>query len=156
MAARRATKVASKKVGPLVRSRRKEITDLDDDFFGEVIGVAQAIGELRKALDALSVCLDRREFEKASSLGYGLVSENFVFLQRVLGGLQGACSNKERLVGEIAAATRVPYEDVLPHVDAIMKSPHPLSEKERDEARRALPKLKAKFRAGTSPRKRGR
>jgi hypothetical protein len=37
-----------------------------------VIGVAQAIGELRKALSKVSACLDSRDFYKASSLAaYG-------------------------------------------------------------------------------------
>jgi hypothetical protein len=41
-------------------------------------------------LNHLSASLDRREFEKASALGYGAVTAEFIFLQRTLGGLQGA------------------------------------------------------------------
>jgi hypothetical protein len=49
---------------------------------------------LRKALGELSASLDRREFEKASAIGYGAVASEFIFLQRTLGGLQGACMNE--------------------------------------------------------------
>jgi hypothetical protein len=35
------------------------------------VGVAQAIDGLHKALNEISACLDRRDFYKASSLGYG-------------------------------------------------------------------------------------
>lgn len=87
-----------KKVARTLAPKRKEIAALDDEFFGEVVGVAQAIAELRKALNQLSASLDRREFEKASALGYGAVAAEFVFLQRTLGGLQGACLSKEKLV----------------------------------------------------------
>jgi hypothetical protein len=126
---------------------RKEIAALDDEFFGEVVGVAQAIGVLRKALGELSASLDRREFEKASAIGYGAVASEFIFLQRTLGGLQRACMNKERLVSDIAYRLRWPYEKVLPLVDAIMKSPRPLTPKQREENRKASPKIRAKVEA---------
>ena len=137
----------------IVASMRKEIAALDLRFVGEGVGVSQAIDELRKALGAISACLDSRDFHKASSLGYGPVAENFVFLQRALGGLQDACSEKETLVGEVAKKLRCAYEDALPYVDAVMTTPHPLTAKERRAARKALPKIKARVRAMT---KRGR
>jgi hypothetical protein len=74
----------SKTARRVVASKRKEIAALDDEFFGEVVGVAQAIGVLRKALGELSASLDRREFEKASAIGYGAVASEFIFLQRTL------------------------------------------------------------------------
>ena len=40
-------------VQALVDAKRSEIKALDDEFIGEVIGVAQAMGELRKALAPL-------------------------------------------------------------------------------------------------------
>ncbi len=138
----------------IVASMRKEIAALDLRFVGEGVGVSQAIDELRKALDAISACLDRRDFYKASRLGYGPVAENFVFLQRAPEqGLQDASSEKETLVGEVAKKLRCAYEDALPYVDAVMTTPHPLTAKERRAARKALPKIKARVRAMT---KRGR
>jgi hypothetical protein len=67
---------APKKAKRIIASKRKVIAALDDEFFGEVIGVAQAIGELRKALSQLSTSLDRGEFEKASAIGYGAVARS--------------------------------------------------------------------------------
>lgn len=77
-------------------------------------GLTLRIDALRKALNQVSAALDARQFEKASSLGYGKVAEEFVFLQRTLGGLQGACLHKERLIQDLAIALHCPYEDVLP------------------------------------------
>lgn len=47
---RGAPAASSKNARQIVASTRKEIAALDDEFFGEVVGVAQAIGVLRKAL----------------------------------------------------------------------------------------------------------
>lgn len=48
----------SRKAERLVAARRKELAALDDEFFPEVVGVAQAIDALRKALSKLSSALD--------------------------------------------------------------------------------------------------
>jgi hypothetical protein len=131
----------------VVSARRAEIDALDMRFVGEGVGVAQALDGLGKALEEISACLDRREYEKASNLGYGPVAEMFVFLQRALGGLQHACSEKEALVGEVAKELRCAYEDALPYVDAVLSTSHPLTRKERHEARKALPRLESRIRA---------
>jgi len=134
----------SKRVERLVGSKRRELAALDDEFFGEVVGVAQAIDALRMALKQISSALDSRQFEKASAIGYGKVAEGFVFLQRTLGGLQGACLHKEKLVADLAFALRCPYEAVLPKVDARMQSARPLDRKQRLENRKkAAPQTRA-------------
>jgi hypothetical protein len=99
-----------------------EIQKVDNKFIGEVVGVAQALDELRRALDQVAAALDRREFEKASTLGYGAVAEMFVFVQRTLGGLQGLVGEKESLVAAVAMRLKCTYEDALPHVNAVMQS----------------------------------
>ena len=133
----------SKRVERLLGSKRKELAALDDEFFGEVVGVAQAIDALRAALKQISAALDSRLFEKASAIGYGKVAEEFVFLQRTLGGLQGACLHKEKLVSDLAFALRCPYEDVLPKVDARMQSARPLDRKQRSANRKNAPQIRA-------------
>jgi hypothetical protein len=135
--------------GPVVAAARERIATLDDEFFGEMVGVSQAIDELRKALDRVEACLDSRDFGKASTLGYGPVAETFIFLQRTLGGLQAICMEKEALVSEIAAKLGCAYEDALPHVEAIMESTHPLTEEQRRKARKSIPGIKARIRALT-------
>jgi len=134
----------------LIASKRKELAELDDEFFGEVVGVAQAIDALRAALKQISAALDSREFEKASAIGYGKLAEEFVFLQRTLGGLQGACLHKEKLVSDLAFALRRPYEDLLPKVDAVLQSARALDRKQRIENRRkAAPQIRAAVEALT-------
>ena len=140
----------SKRVERLVSSKRKELAALDDEFFGEVVGVAQAIDGLRTALKQIGAALDSRQFEKASAIGYGKVAEEFVFLQRTLGGLQDACLHKEKLVSDLAFALRCPYEDVLPKVDARMQSARPLDRKQRIANRKkAAPQIRAAIKALT-------
>lgn len=145
-----ATTASSKKVARLIASKRKELAALDDEFFGEIVGVAQAIDALRAALKQVSAALDARQFEKASALGYEQVASEFIFLQRTLGGLQGACLHKEGLVQELAVALRCPYEDVLPKVDAMMESARPIDRKQRIANRKkAAPQLRAAIEALT-------
>lgn len=117
---------------------------MDDEFFAEVVGVAQAIDALRRALSKLSTALDARQYEKASALGYEEVASEFVFLQRTLGGLQGACLHKEGLVQNLAFALRCPYQDVLPKVDALLTSTRPIDRKKRIANRKkAAPRIRA-------------
>ena len=139
----------SKRVERLVGSKRKELAALDDQFFGEVVGVAEAIYALRTALKQISAALDSRQFEKASAIGYGKVAEEFVFLQRTLGGLQGACLHKEKLVSDLALTLRRPYEDVLPKVNAVMQSARPLDRKQRIASRKKVPQIRAAIEALT-------
>jgi hypothetical protein len=92
----------------------------------------------------MSRALDARQYEKASALGYEEVASEFVFLQRTLGGLQGACLEKERLVQDLAFALRCPYEDVLPKVDALLASARPIDRKQRNANRKkAAPRIRA-------------
>jgi hypothetical protein len=140
----------SKRVERLVGSKRKELAALDDEFFGEVVGVAQAVDALRTALKQISAALESRQFEKASAIGYGKVAEEFIFLQRTLGGLQGACLHKEKLVSDLALTLRCPYEDVLPKVEAVLQSARPLDRKQRIENRKkAAPQIRAAIEALT-------
>lgn len=138
----------------VVASMRTEIDALDFEFVGDGIGVSQALDLLRKALKQIDACLDKREYEEASNLGYGPVTENFVFLQRALGGLNDLCMRKTGIVQEVARQLRCSYEDALPHVDAVMPTAHPLTKEQRREARKALPKIKARIRAMTGRGKR--
>ena len=137
----------SKRVERLVGSTSKELAALDDEFFGEVVGVAQAIDALRTALKEISAALDSRQFEKASAIGYGRAAEEFVLLQRTLGGLQGACLHKEKLMSDLALTLRRPYEDVLPKVNALMQSARPLDRKQRIASRKKVPPIRAAIKA---------
>ena len=131
----------------LIAAKRKGLAALDDEFFGEVVGVLEAIAALRKALNEISAALDARQFEKASAVGYGKVAKEFVFLQRTLGGLQGACLHKEKLVSDLAFALRCRYEDVLPKVDTLMQSARPLDRKQRSANRKKAPQIHAAIEA---------
>lgn len=98
----------------LVAAKQSEIAALDDRLVGEVVGVAQAVDQLRTALDEIDACLARRELEAASALGYGSVSESFVFLQRALGGLHSLCLDKDRIIQTVADESGCAFEAISP------------------------------------------
>lgn len=103
-----------------------QITKVDDNIIIETVGVDQAVDEVRKSLLEIKACLASRDFEKACQLGYGSVSNAYVFLQRTLGGLHDAVMDKELLVSEIASKAKLSYEKTLPQVDALLESSRPL------------------------------
>lgn len=117
--------ITKEKADRVVSARRREIAAVDDEIIHDVVGVAQAIDDLRKALNEVETCIDRRQFEAAADVGYDSVSSGFVFLQRTLGGLHERCMDKTKIVQEIAAVLGCAYEEAAPHVDAVMKSAHP-------------------------------
>ena len=117
------------------------IKTIDDNIIGECMGVSHALADLRKALDKVDLCLKKRTFEEAASLGYSDVASAFIFLQRTLGGLQQAALQKEELVSEIAYKSGVGvYEEVAPFVDEILVSSKELSEEEKLENKNAREK----------------
>lgn len=70
----------------IVAKKKSEIEKIDDAFFSEVVGVSQAIGDLKEALYKVEKSLDERQFEESSQLGYQNVASAFIFMQRTLGG----------------------------------------------------------------------
>jgi hypothetical protein len=61
----------ARKAERLLAARRTELAALDDEFFGEVVGVAQAIDALHAALKQVTAALDARQYEKASAKKFG-------------------------------------------------------------------------------------
>ena len=115
-----------------IAASRDKIREIDEKIIGQSIGVSTAINELRKGLSKIEDCLQKREYYEASNIGYREVSSSFVFLQRALGGIQGAMADKEELVSEIALQSGVNvYEEVEPLVNEIMASAKILTEEER-------------------------
>lgn len=112
-------------VEQVIGSMRKRIDAIDEALIMEVVGVAQALDELRKALDEVDACLDSRDFEEAADLGYRSVSSGFIFLQRTLGALKSQNDQKSVVVSEVAVKLVCAYEEALPHVEAAMQSAHP-------------------------------
>ena len=113
-----------------VTQKKSAIKDIDEAFYGDVLGVAQALGQLKEALEKVETCLDRREFEKASSLGYSDVSSEFIFLQRCLGGLNDTVMQKQKLIQDIGLELckeldNVRYEEVAPIVEQEIESLKP-------------------------------
>lgn len=91
----------NKYIENIISQKKNEIKTIDDAFIGEVIGVTQALDQLKKALKKIDICLVHREFEKASNLGYSDVSSEFIFLQRCLGGLNDTVRQKEKLIQDV-------------------------------------------------------
>lgn len=95
-----------------VENNKDNINAIDDCFYGDVVGVSQAIGQLKEALDKVSTCLNQREFESASALGYSDVSSEFIFLQRCLGSLNDSVMQKENIIQDICIEVSSQLEGV--------------------------------------------
>lgn len=95
-----------------VKKNKDRIKVIGDIFYADVAGVAQAIGQLKEALDKIDTCLNQRDFEQASALGYSDVSAEFIFLQRCLGSLNDTVMQKEKLTQEIGIEVSNQLESV--------------------------------------------
>lgn len=136
------------KAASILDARASELEAVDTAIIGEVMGVAQAIGDLRKALDALDGLLDDRQFEKAAALGYQDIASAFVFLQRTLGGLLSADLSRHEFTSRIAETLQCSFEQAEPHVAERLEclKPKPnLTEEELTEARARLQRRIAKM-----------
>lgn len=130
-----------KKILQTIEDSMERINTIDNNIIGECIGVSHALDDLRKSLDKIEICLDKRTYSEASSLGYSDVASAFIFLQRTLGGLQQADLQKGELVSEIARKSGVGvYEEVAPFVDDVLVSSKELSEEEKIENKHAVEK----------------
>ncbi len=110
----------------IITNHSEKIDTIDNEIIIEVAGVAQAVDALRKALDKVEKCLSERNFEQASSLGYGDVASEFIFLQRTLGGLQGSVLESQRLISDLAIELgNDNYEETEALVKPYMKSLRP-------------------------------
>ena len=114
----------------IISQKKNELKNIDDAFIGNVIGVAQALRQLKDALKKIDVCLDQRKFEKASSPGYSEVSSEFIFLQRCLGGLNDTVRQKDKITQDICLELcneldNVRNEEVAPLVEQEIESLKP-------------------------------
>ena len=136
----------------ILTARAVELEVIDNTVIGEVVGVSQSIGDLRKALDVLEGLLGERQFEKAAALGYQDIASAFIFLQRTLGGLQSADFNRHAFTSSIAEKLQCAYEDVEPHVSARLEclKPRPNLTDEEHGAAKARFQRRLKEMASTS------
>lgn len=107
-----------------------EIVAIDEAFFGDVIGIAQASGQLREALDKLDQLINQREYDKAADLGYTDIASEFIFLQRCLGALNDTSQSVNALVSDTilqigTALEDLSYEEVAPFIEEKMQSLQP-------------------------------
>lgn len=122
--------MAQKKLDPkaakhAVASVQDELEALDQDTVGTVVGVSQAINELTTALEDVDARIHERKYADAAALGYGSVSENFVFLQRTLGDLSGIDDRKAEIVQRLAQQLKCAYEAIEPYVNAALDTMQP-------------------------------
>lgn len=126
-------------------ARAGELETVDQVVMGEVVGAAQAIGDLRKALDVLDGLLDDRKFEKAAAAGYQDIASAFIFLQRTLGGLQSAEFSRHAFISSIAEDLQCAYEDAEPLVAARLQCLKPRPEITSEELAVAKTRLRGRI-----------
>ena len=135
----------------IISNHSEKIDAIDNDIIMEVVGVSQAIDALRKALDKVETCLDKRKFEEASRLGYRDVASEFIFLQRTLGGLQSSVLDSQKFISDLAIEIgNGNYEETEALVKPYMKSLQPrkkLTKEELKNTKIARDKAMKKFRS---------
>lgn len=129
----------------ILDARAAELETVDHAVMGEVVGVAHAVGDLRKALDALEGLLGERQFEKAAASGYQEIASAFIFLQRTLGGLQSAESNRHAFISSIAEELQCAHEDAEPLVGARFQCLKPRQELTGEELAAAKARLQRRI-----------
>jgi len=65
-----------------IKKNKNSIHNIDKDFYADMTGVAQAVGQLKEALGRVEKYLNQREFEQASALGYSDVYSEFIVSNR--------------------------------------------------------------------------
>lgn len=109
-----------------VSKKTSDIAEIDLAYVNQLAGVREATNRLKSALDQMSQCLDLKQFEKASQLGYQEIGQEFIFLQRCLGGLNDVISQHQKLTQDVCAElttqiSSLSYEDVAPFVEDKLK-----------------------------------
>ena len=90
------------RIDEAIEKRRSDIAAVDWDLLNDSVGVRQAEDALRKALDKVSDSLDSGDYQTVAQLGYTDVSSSFIFLQRVMGGMQTNAYKRSDLISQIA------------------------------------------------------
>ncbi len=106
------------RIDEAIEKRRSDIAAVDWDLLNDSVGVRQAEDALRKALDKVSDSLDSGDYQTVAQLGYTDVSSSFVFLQRVMGGMQTNAYKRSDLISQIAMEVGLAYELVEPQAEA--------------------------------------
>lgn len=97
-----------------IEKHQDAIAAVDWDLINDEVGVLQAESELRKALDKVLERLDAKDYQAVSQLGYREVASGFIFLQRVMGGIQMNGLRRSSTISDIAAEAGMTYEQVEP------------------------------------------
>ncbi len=125
------SKNRKKCIEKFISKKKDEIEAVNENFFGDVVSVGQASGQLKEALEKVDACLDKRKFEEASQLGYRDIASEFIFLQRCLGALNDTVTQKQKVIQDICIELcneldNVSYEEVAPLVEAQIETLEPI------------------------------
>jgi len=101
-----------------IKARRNEIASVDWDLINDEVGVLQAESQLRAALDQVLERLKAKDYQGVGQLGYGEVASGFIFLQRVMGGMQMNGLRRSSTISDIAGDVGLTYEQVAPFAEA--------------------------------------
>ncbi len=111
-------------INKIIDENENSINEIDENLRHDSLGIAQAIDQLKQALEKVEDAINNRDFEHASALGYHEVSSEFVFLQRCLGRLNDTACKKSSLaqnitmeVAQHTSDTRMSYEHISPMID---------------------------------------
>jgi hypothetical protein len=91
---------------------KQALQEIEDQLMGDGFGLYQATKGLEEYLNNAEQLFKERKFDELSALGYGKISEYFVFLQRVISGIQHTSLQREKVIQEIALEHNLRFEEV--------------------------------------------
>ena len=117
-----------------IEKHRDAIAAVDWDLINDEVGVLQAESELRAALDKVLERLEAKDDQAVSQLGYREVASGFIFLQRVMGGIQINGLQRSSTISDIAAEAGLTYEQVQPLAEAAFAEARKLTGKKDSDS----------------------
>lgn len=120
----------------LLDQHAKEIEELNLNYVGETVQVAQIVDTLSCNLAEIQRLLEDRDYTAASSLGGGETANAFVSLQRALAGLDIAENRYQKFVQDIALKSNGVYEHAEPLVKERVESKTTLKSKSKKQRSR--------------------
>jgi hypothetical protein len=106
------------RIARAIEARREEMTTVAWDLMNDSVGVLHAESDLRKSLDKVLERLKADDYHAVSQLGYSEVASAFIFLQRVMGGMQMNAYRRVSVISDVAGDAKLTYEQVEPFAEA--------------------------------------
>jgi len=107
----------SEEIEKILLAYQTDLESYEEDRINALIGVQQAVQQLKDGLVVLRHLMETEQIETASAYGYNEISSGFVFVQRTLAGAYDVELKKQDIITSVAGKVKRSYEEVEPVVE---------------------------------------